>query len=268
MPVGGSFSRSALNRQLGARTKWSGAITGACVLLLMPLVFLLADLPTAVLAAIVITAVGPLIQLAAGARLWRHSRPATLIAAGTFVSTLAFAPRIERGVLVGVGLSVGIHLWRELRIDRESRLEDGVLHVRPLGVLWFGASEILEDIVTTELSRHPDAEALSPAPGQHRAARPHGRPDAAGRRRRRAARGHDGGGRGRPGPGPPAGRRRGARHGPAALSGPDTAAPRQADTSFNPIPGAAARRGEARCKETHRDGSSPPKTRTCRFTTA
>jgi SulP family sulfate permease len=160
MPVGGSFSRSALNRQLGARTAWSGAATGACVLLLMPLVFLLADLPTAVLAAIVITAVGPLIQVAAGARLWRHSRPATLIAAGTFVSTLAFAPRIERGVLVGVGLSVGNHLWRELRIDRESRVEDGVLHVRPLGVLWFGAAEILEDIVSSELSRHPEAEAL------------------------------------------------------------------------------------------------------------
>ena len=30
----------------------------------------------------------------------------------------------------------------------------------PLGVLWFGAAEILEDIVSTELSRHPDADTL------------------------------------------------------------------------------------------------------------
>ena len=159
-PIGGSFSRSALNRLAGARSQWSGAVTGIAVLALLPLIFLLAELPSAVLAAIVITAVVPLIRVAPVAEVWRHSRPAALTAAGTFVATLAFAPRIERGVLVGVGLSVAVHLWRELRVEADSWLEDGTLHVRPRGVLWFGAAEILEDIVLTELARHREAHAL------------------------------------------------------------------------------------------------------------
>ncbi len=159
-PVGGSFTRSALNRLAGARSQWSGAITGLGVLALLPLVFLLEDLPAAVLAAIVITAVVPLIQVAPIARLWPHSRPAALTAAGTFAATLAFAPRIERGVMVGIGLSIAVHLWRELRVDSETWLEDGVLNVKPEGVLWFGAAEVLEDVVLTELSRHREASAL------------------------------------------------------------------------------------------------------------
>lgn len=159
-PIGGSFSRSALNRQAGARTPWSGAVTGLAVLLLLPIVFLLSDLPSAVLAAIVMTAVVPLIRGAPVRELWRHSRPAASIAVGTFVATLAFAPRIERGVLVGVGLSVAVHLWRELRVDHDTWEDDGTLHIRPKGVLWFGAAEILEDLVLSELARHADARAL------------------------------------------------------------------------------------------------------------
>jgi len=159
-PIGGSFSRSALNRQAGARTPWSGAITGLAVLALLPVVSLLSDLPSAVLAAIVISAVVPMVRIAPVAELWRHSRPAALIAVGTFAATLAFAPRIERGVLVGVGLSIAVHLWRELRVDHDSWEADGVLHIRPKRVLWFGAAEILEDIVLSELSKHADAHGL------------------------------------------------------------------------------------------------------------
>ena len=35
-PVGGSFSRSALTREAGGRTRWSGAVTGLAVLALLP----------------------------------------------------------------------------------------------------------------------------------------------------------------------------------------------------------------------------------------
>jgi SulP family sulfate permease len=159
-PIGGSFSRSALNRAAGARSAWSGAVTGIVVLAMLPVVFLLADLPSAVLAAIVITAVAPLIRLRPILRVWRRSRPAASIAVGTFVATLAFAPRIERGVLVGVGLSVAVHLWRELRVEAESWVRDGVLHLRPHGVLWFGAVQVLEDVLVAELVRHPDVGAM------------------------------------------------------------------------------------------------------------
>ena len=45
-PVGGSFSRSSLNYLSGARTRWSGAVTGATVLVFLPFAQVLAPLPT------------------------------------------------------------------------------------------------------------------------------------------------------------------------------------------------------------------------------
>ena len=159
-PVGGSFSRSSLNRLVGARTAWSGAITGLTVLALLPVTFLLAPVPTAVLAGIVIAAIVPLMTLFPVAGLWRDSRPATLIAVGTFAATLAMAPRIERGVLVGIGLSVVVHLWRELHIEVDAWEEEGTLHLRPQGVLWFGAVQAFEDALLAALARHPRADAL------------------------------------------------------------------------------------------------------------
>ena len=159
-PVGGSFSRSSLNRLIGARTAWSGAITGLTVLALLPATFLLAPVPTSVLAAIVIAAVVPLMTLFPVAALWRDSRPATLIAVGTFAATLAMAPRIERGVLVGIGLSVLVHLWRELHIEVDAWEEEGTLHLRPQGVLWFGAVQGFEDALLAALAGHPRADAL------------------------------------------------------------------------------------------------------------
>ncbi len=117
-------------------------------------------MPTAVLAAIVITAVVPLMTLFPVASLWRDSRPATLIAVGTFAATLAMAPRIERGVLVGIGLSVVVHLWRELHIEVDAWEEEGTLHLRPQGVLWFGAVQAFEDALLAALARHPRADAV------------------------------------------------------------------------------------------------------------
>ncbi len=159
-PIGGSFSRSALNRLAGARTAWSGAVTGLAVLLLLPLAFLVEPLPSAVLSAIVITAVIPLVRLGPVLSLWRHSRPAALIAVGTLVSTLAFAPRIERGVLVGVGLSIAVHLWRELQVEVRAWEEGGTVHLRPRGVLWFGAAQRVEDLFLATLADHREADKL------------------------------------------------------------------------------------------------------------
>ena len=159
-PIGGSFSRSALNRLAGARSAWSGAVTGLAVLLLLPLAFVVAPLPSAVLSAIVITAVVPLVRLGPVVALWSHSRPATLIAVGTLASTLAFAPRIERGVLVGVGLSIAVHLWRELHVEVRTWEEGGTVHLRPRGVLWFGAAQRVEDLFLATLADHRDAARL------------------------------------------------------------------------------------------------------------
>lgn len=156
-PVGGSFSRSSLNRLAGGWSRWSGAVTGAVVLVgALPLAFLLSPLPDAVLAAIVIAAVSPLVRLDRILALWRPSKPATLIAVTTFAATIVSAPHVERGLLLGVGLSVASHLWRETRIDTEVWRSDGALHMRPTGVLWFGVAQGLEDRLVDELARPPE----------------------------------------------------------------------------------------------------------------
>lgn len=159
-PVGGSFSRSALNRTAGARTRWSGALTGATVLVFIPFAGVLSSLPTAVLAGIVIGAVAALVRPLPILRLARFSTPQFLVAATTFVLTLALAPRIDRAVLVGIGLAVAAHLWRELSLEVPSWTEAETLHLRPRGVLWFGTAARLEDVFLDLLGAHPQSDRL------------------------------------------------------------------------------------------------------------
>ena len=159
-PVGASFSRSALNRLAGARTRASGLVTGVAVLLFLPFASVLDSLPTAVLASMLIVAVVPLVRVRAAYELFRISRPQFLITATTFVLTLLLSPHVERAVVAGVALSVAVHLWRELRLDVESTCVGHELHMRPQGVLWFGTARILEDRFLDLLAQHPDARSL------------------------------------------------------------------------------------------------------------
>jgi len=111
-PVGGSFSRSSLTRLAGAKTRLAGGVTGAVVLLALPIAPVLEDLPTAVLGAIVITAVIKLIRIAPVITLWGESRIQAIVAIGTFLATLAAAPNVERGVVFGVVFSGVVHLYQ------------------------------------------------------------------------------------------------------------------------------------------------------------
>jgi SulP family sulfate permease len=63
-------------------------------------------------------------------------------------------------VLVGIGLSIAVHLWRELHIDTRVWREGGTLHLRSQGVLWFGAVQAIEDRILGELARERDTDAL------------------------------------------------------------------------------------------------------------
>ncbi|WP_162448247.1 SulP family inorganic anion transporter [Phytoactinopolyspora mesophila] len=155
-PTGGSFSRSALNRHAGAKTRWSGAVTGVTVLAMLPIVDVLSQLPVAVLAGLVIVAAISLVDLKPFGEYWRNSRPQFLVAVPTFVATLILAPRVERGLLIGIALAFAVHLWREMRIDVTTRLDDRVLHVHPEGVLYFASAPMLETHLTGLLAEHPD----------------------------------------------------------------------------------------------------------------
>jgi len=159
-PVGGSFSRSSLNKLAGAETAWAGAITGGFVLLALPLTPLLEDLPNAILGAIVL---GAVIKLVAVVDLWRlvqQNRMQAMVGIGTFAATLAAAPRVERGVLVGVGLALGVHLFRELRVTVPSSRTGDVLTVAPEGVLWFTTIPSVERLIRREIAHNPDIDTV------------------------------------------------------------------------------------------------------------
>jgi SulP family sulfate permease len=159
-PVGGSFSRSSLNRFAGATSNWSGAVTGLVVIAALPLASNLEPLPRAVLGAVVFTAVFRLIQPAPIIRMWRQSAPQAAIATGTFVATLAFSPNVERGVLLGVALAIGFHLYREMRVDHVHELEGDTIVIRPTGVVWFASTPALEDAFRAAVREHPDASEI------------------------------------------------------------------------------------------------------------
>lgn len=157
-PVGGSFSRSALNRLSGARTRWSGALTGALVLLVLPFVEGLATLPIAVLSGLVIASAISLVDLRAPLRYWRWSKPQLAVGLVTAVATLAFAPRVERGVILGVAAALAVHLWREMHVAVPAEVDDGELHLHPSGVLYFGSAPAMETALNQHISDHPDVE--------------------------------------------------------------------------------------------------------------
>ena len=74
--------------------------------------------------------------------------------------TLALSPNLEEAVVVGVALAVGVHLWRELRLEVPAWTDGATLHLRPRGVLWFGSAARLEDAFLARVGAEPDAERL------------------------------------------------------------------------------------------------------------
>ncbi|MBS1264744.1 MAG: putative sulfate transporter [Acidimicrobiaceae bacterium] len=159
-PVGGSFSRSSLNRLAGARSRWSGLVTGMAVLAFLPFADVLEQLPTATLGGVVIAAVVGLVQPVRLVDTIRRSTPQGLVAWGTFAATLALAPRVERGVIVGIGLSLALHLWRELHVDVPRRREGNTLCLDTRGALWFATASRLEQLVLDALAEEPDIDGL------------------------------------------------------------------------------------------------------------
>ena len=159
-PVGGSLSRSSLNRLAGARSRWSGLITGVVVLAFLPFADVLELLPRATLGGVVIAAVVGLVQPLKLVDTIRRSTAQGLVAWGTFAATLALAPRVERGAIVGIGLSLALHLWRELHVDVPRHREENTLCLDTRGVLWFVTASRLEQLVLDALVEEPDIDGL------------------------------------------------------------------------------------------------------------
>ena len=176
-PVSGSFSRTAVNMNAGAKTGLSSVITALLVLVtLLFLTPLLYHLPQAVLAAIIIMAVIGLVNFQAVKHAWQASKHDGIAAVVTFVATLAFAPHLDNGIMVGAGLALGLYLYRTMspRVAILGRYNDGTLRdikvypdlptskhvvaIRFDGSLYFANVSYFEDAVLEAVSNHPDAK--------------------------------------------------------------------------------------------------------------
>jgi sulfate permease, SulP family len=159
-PVGGSFSRTALNHMAGGRTRWSGAMTGLIVLAVLPVAGGLSYLPRAVLGGIVIAAALKLISLRGLLDIARQSPLQGAVALITFALTLGLAPRIDLAVVAGIVLAAAVHIWRELEIPAAASVAGDTLTLTPGGVLFFASAPGLEASLLEQLSAHPEAKRL------------------------------------------------------------------------------------------------------------
>ena len=111
LPVAASFSRSALNFSAGARTPLAGVVSALLVgCIAVWLTGLFHHLPRAALAALIVVAVTPLIDVHGFRRTWAYSRSDGLTFGATFVAVLFLG--VERGLLLGALLGVAMYVWR------------------------------------------------------------------------------------------------------------------------------------------------------------
>jgi len=113
-PSTSSFSRSAINQESGATTGMASLVSVFMVLItLLFLTPLFYHLPKTVLAAIIIVAVFGLVNIKEAMFLWKANNLDFWLLIATFFSTLLFG--IEYGIMIGVGLSLIILIFRTSR---------------------------------------------------------------------------------------------------------------------------------------------------------
>ena len=172
--VSGSFSRSAVNIQAGAVTGLSSVFTsvvvGVALLYLTPLLY---HLPQSVLAAVIMMAVVGLINVKGIVHAWHAQRRDGIIAIISFATTLAFAPHLDKGIMVGVGLSLFFFLRRamkpkiaDLSLHPNGSFRDArrfgfrqcrhIVVIRFSGPLFFANTGYLEDEVMERVSAMPE----------------------------------------------------------------------------------------------------------------
>ena len=177
-PASGSFSRSAVNHQAGARTGLSSVVAAVVVLLtLLAFTPLLYHLPQAVLAAVIMMAVIALIRFGDIAHAWRVQRHDGIAGAATFVAALALAPHLDLAILTGAALSIGLFLYRTMRprvavLGRhpDGALRDAAVHGLPVsdhvvavrfdGQLYFANVPYFEDSLLGVSARFPKARSI------------------------------------------------------------------------------------------------------------
>ncbi len=168
-PTSGSFSRSAVNLQTGAVSGLSSVITSlAVVIVLLFFTPLLYHLPQSVLAAVIMMAVLGLINVTGFIHAWKAQWYDGAISIISFVSTLAFAPHLDKGIMIGVVLSLLVFLYKSMRPTvsslarhEDESLRDTLVHglqecryidlIRFDGPLFFANASYLEDKISERM---------------------------------------------------------------------------------------------------------------------
>lgn len=162
MVVTGAITRSSILEESGARTPLAGVVSAAVV---APVLLFAAgsirDLPTPVLAVIVVVAVAPFVNVGELRRLWRVQRADAAVMLLAFAASLAVG--IELGVAVAAVTSVALIVYRVTRpripelgrlpgtdyfLERdrhpEARTYPGTIVLRVNSSLYFTNAETLE----------------------------------------------------------------------------------------------------------------------------
>ncbi len=172
--VSGSFSRSAVNLQAGAVSGISSVITSLMVVITLlfftPLLF---HLPQAVLAAVIMMAVIGLVNLKGFVHAWKAQWYDGAISIISFAVTLYFAPHLDKGIMVGVVLSMTVFLYKSMRpvvaslsLNEQNVLKSaehfrlkGCRHISVIrfdGALFFANASYLDEQVAKFRTERPD----------------------------------------------------------------------------------------------------------------
>jgi SulP family sulfate permease len=178
-PASGSFSRSAVNFNAGAKTGFSSVVTAIIVVItLLFLTPLLYHLPKATLAAVVIMAVFGLINFKAVKHIWKINKHDGIAAMVTFVATIASAPKLDHGIMIGAILAIVLYLYRtmqprvavlgrykdgtlrDIEINKDLPTDENIIAVRFDGSLYFANVSYFEDAMLKAVASYPDAKYL------------------------------------------------------------------------------------------------------------
>jgi SulP family sulfate permease len=138
--VSGSFSRSAVNIQAGAVSGMSSVVSSIVVMItLLFFTSLLYHLPQAVLAAIIMMAVIGLLNVSGFIHAWKANKFDGVISVITFVATLFFAPHLDKGIMIGVVLSLGYYLYRGMKPNIALACQTSRRHMAKQRKIWIKA---------------------------------------------------------------------------------------------------------------------------------
>ncbi|HET8710160.1 MAG TPA: sulfate permease [Spongiibacteraceae bacterium] len=172
-PVNGGFARSLVNYNAGAQTPLAGVISAVLMAIVVAqFTSIFTALPRAVLAATIIVAVAPVIDVKAFFRAWRYDRADAFALAATAVGVISLG--VESGIAIGIGVSLASLVWRssnphiavlgrvpyteQFRNIKRYQTET-LAHVLALRIdenLLFANAQAVEEFVRTELADRDD----------------------------------------------------------------------------------------------------------------